>query len=180
MGLEEVKKDIDNKGLMLEKGILAKAQEETKQVLKEASSSLATMQSAAQHKLAAETRTVENREKALANMEAQKLLFDAKKTELKNAYDAAWDKIKTMPQSQKEKILRSLLELARKEIDVAAVYASNADKNLFGNLEVKEANIHGIICENKEGTICIDLTFDTLFTEAREKSLPSVSKMLFD
>ena len=94
-----------------------------------------------------------------------------------------------MKTNEKEKLYQSLLKKAEKEIDVYAVYVNKSDfdvvksiaKSILKNKEsIKEEEIlGGIIAENKDGTIRVDYSFDSLLEEFRQKSLADISEKLF-
>ena len=181
MGLEKIKEEILQKAANAEKQILAEAASKAKQVDAATSQSLSKLESEANQKLSSETKSLESKENAVANMEAQKMLFEAKKQLIDAAYNEAFDRIKSMPRKDRTTLIAKLFEKSSKEIEISVTYANDEDKSMINRGTIKPLkSIGGIICENKDGTIRVDYTFETLFNDIREKTMKEASKILFE
>ena len=181
MGLEKIKEEIMQKAASIEKQILAEAASKVKQVDASTNESLMKLESEHAQRLASEIKSLENRENAIANMESKKMLFEAKKQLIDAAYNEAFDRIKSMPRKDRTAFLAKLFDKASKEIDVHVTYANDEDKSMVNRGTIKPLkSMGGIICENKDGTIRVDYTFETLFNDIREKTMKEASKILFE
>jgi|TARA_Y100000310_G_C20643704_1_gene795399 V/A-type H+-transporting ATPase subunit E len=181
MGLEKIKEEILQKSALSEKSILAEADSKVAKIKAAASEKIKQLEQEAAQKLQAETKSIESRETSLANMESQKMLFEVKKDILDKTYAEAFEKIKNMPKKDREQTIQKLFEAANKEIDVSVVQANDLDKDFLGS-EVKVESLDGdggIICETKDGNIRVNLTFQTIFDDLKEKTVKETSKILF-
>ena len=181
MGLEKIKEEILQKAESAEKAILAEAATKVEQIKNTAKGKIRQLEEAAAQKHSAEQRVIINKEQSLANLEAQKLIFETKRDTLNKTYSQAFEKIKKIPRAEREAIIRKLLQRAQKEIDVKIVYANDTDATFIDkSFTTKPLDTEGgIICETEDGTVRVDYTFSTLFQELREKTIQKTSKILF-
>ena len=180
MGLEKIKEEILHKADAAEKEILAEAGKKVNEIKNNAAAQLKQLENEAARKLEAEMKSLENRENSLANMESRKLLFETRKNLIDHVYGEAFNKIRNMPATEKEDLIKKLIEMAKKEIDVDIVYISEKDKKYCkdgAKIKVIETD-GGIICETKDGNVKVNLTFGTLFADLREKTSKEVSEIL--
>lgn len=182
MGLEKIKEEILQKAAAAEKSILAEVATKVEGIKKKSNEKIVQLEQETSQKLQAEIKTIENRENSLANIEAQKMHFSARKEIMDKVYHETFEKIKKIPKKEREAIIKKLLEMAKNEIDVSVVYANSIDKDFIDtNLTVKPLDTDGgIICETKDGSVRVDYTFASIFQNLREKTIKEVSKILFD
>ena len=73
-----------------------------------------------------------------------------------------------------------LLEKAKSDIEVAKVYCSKKDAKFVKGFDANPIDIiGGLIAENKERTIRVDSSFDTMLESIKEKELQGINKLLF-
>ena len=182
MGLEKIREEILQKAESAEKVILAEAVTKVEQIKNTAKDKIKQLEEEAAQKLDAEKRALINKEQSLANIEAQKLIFETKRGTINNTYNQAFEKIKKISKNEREAIVKKLLEQARKEIDVKVVYANDTDATFIDkSLTIKPLDTEGgIICETEEDTIRVDYTFSTIFQDIRENTIKETSKILFE
>ena len=179
MGLEKIEEEILQKAAATEKGILLEATAKAEAIRNKASEQVKQLESEAAKKLQSELKSLESKETSLANMESQKLFFEAKKEAMDNVYQESLNKIRNMPAKDRKETIEKLIAMAKKEIDVDVVFANDIDKKFCeGNVKDLQTN-GGIICETKDNSVRVNLTFDNLFTDLREKTSKEVSKILF-
>ena len=181
MGLEKIREEILHKADAAEKEILVEAEAKVSSIKSSTASQLRQLEIEAAKKLEAETKNLENRENSLANMESRKMLFETRKNMIDKAYGEAFSKIRNMPDKDREGIIKKLIDAAKKEIDVDVVYVNEKDRKYCkGEAKIKEIQADGgIICETKDGNIRVNLTFEALFADLREKTSREVSEILF-
>ena len=181
MGLEKIKQEILQKAEKAKKEILADASIKVEDLRRKTSDKIRQLEQEALSKLNAEAKLIENREQSHQNMNSQKMLFEAKKEIMDSVYSEAFEKIKKMSKSDREEIIKNLLDRSRKEIDVSAVYANSTDKGFIDSsttLKPLETD-GGIICETKDSSIRVDYTFTSIFDDLKEKTIKDASKILF-
>jgi len=178
MGIEKIKEEILEKAASAEKEILAEASKKVDEIKKDSSEKIKAVQQEFNHRLSIEKKQIESKEVSLANLESQKLEFETKKEILDKVYKEAFDKIKRMSKKDRSPLIKSLLDKASKEIDVAAVYVNDIDKEFVDESASLDTE-GGVICETKDGNVRIDYTFKTLFEDLKEKTIKEVSKLLF-
>ena len=181
MGLEKIKEEILQKATAAEKEILIDAARKVDDIKIKTDEKVRQLEKEALQSLQAEIKAIDNRENSLANIEAQKMLFETKKEIIDNVYEEAFDKIKKMKKQDCEQIIKKLFEKAKNEIAVDVVYANERDKDFIDkDTTIKPLDMDGgIICETKDGTVRIDYTFKTLFEDLKEKTIKETSKILF-
>ncbi|MBI2208097.1 hypothetical protein HYU50_01230 [Candidatus Woesearchaeota archaeon] len=181
MGLEKIKEEILHKADAAEREILMEAEAKVRSIKSNAATQLKQLEIEAAKRLEAEMKNLENRENSLANMESRKMLFETRKNIIDKVYGEAYNKVRNMPAKDREGIIKKLIDAAKKEIDVDVVYVNEKDKKYCkdeAKTKVIEAD-GGIISETKDGNIRVNLTFETLFADLREKTAKEVSETLF-
>ena len=189
MGLEELKKHImDDLNKKVEE-IKRETKSEVDNILNEAKRKVDDYRKYKQEKLNKEKQDMTLREEALVELEGNKLIQEARREAIDDLFNELTKKLSSMKTDEKKKYYQSLLKKAEKEIDVSAVYVNKSDidivksiaKNIVKNKDsIKEEEIlGGIIAENKDGTIRVDYSFDSLLEEFRQKSLADISEKLF-
>lgn|SRR3989338_86076 len=181
MGLEKIKEEILHKADAAERQILIEAEARVSSIKSNAAAHMKQLESEAAKKLDADMKNLENRENSLAGMESRKMLFETRKNIIDEVYDEAFNKIRNMPAKDRESIIKTLIDMAKKEIDVDVVYISEKDKKYCKDeAKIRGMDADGIICETKDGSVRVNLTFGTLFADLREKTAKEVSGILFD
>jgi V/A-type H+-transporting ATPase subunit E len=180
MGLEVVVKDV-----------LARAEEEASRIRQqgtsEADAIIAGAESTARQILAEKKeQTIElterrrNREISSANLEVKRAILNAKKELLEEAYEEALEVLASLPESERETIIKKLLG---SQTESTRVFSNRNDESLVKRISGLEYGgtiscSGGIILENEDGTVLRDLTFDTILSSVRETSLKRLLEIL--
>jgi V/A-type H+-transporting ATPase subunit E len=180
MGLEVVVKDV-----------LARAEEEANRIRhqgqSEADAIIAGAENTARQILAEKReQTIElnkrrkNREISSAHLEVKRSILNAKRELIDRIYYEAIDILTSLPEAERENIIKKLLE---SQNEYARVFSNENDKALVQHISSLEygGTIHcsgGVILENEDGTVLRDLTFDTLLKDVREDSLKKLLETL--
>ena len=181
MSLTEVKEDI-----------LASARQKAEQQRKETLKMIAEIKAKAkdeakqnQEAIAQKTKlllaSIEQQELALARSESKRILLDNQKVSLDKVMQNLQEEIAKLAPKKREQMCSRLLKKAQKELDTKYVYTNEKDKkSITGNIITqKNADIlGGIIAENKDGTVRVNYSFETLVEEIRKKELPKIAKEL--
>jgi V/A-type H+-transporting ATPase subunit E len=121
-----------------------------------------------------------NREISSANLDVKRAILNAKKELLDGVYDEAIEVLASLPESERETIIKKLLE---SQTESTRVFSNKNDEALVRRISSLEYGgtircSGGIMLENEDGTVIRDLTFDTLLRDVREKSLKQLLEIL--
>lgn len=129
----------------------------------------------------------EKKELAAAEFDGKRLMLDKKKELIQKAVNEARAQLQGLSGDARRQLIERLLAEAKREIDVKVIYANQQDKPLLDKLllkekgiAVKEKNVSGgIIAETADGKISVDLSFDMLLQETKERYIQQISEVLF-
>ncbi|MGA7076071.1 MAG: V-type ATP synthase subunit E family protein [Halobacteriota archaeon] len=121
-----------------------------------------------------------NREISSTNLEVKRAILNAKKELVDKVYDEAVGVLASLPESERETIIKKLLE---SQTESTRVFSNTNDESLVKRISRLEYGgtipcSGGIMLENEDGTVIRDLTFDTLLKSVREKSLKQLREIL--
>lgn len=177
MGLEELKQEILNKAKNSADTIIKSAEEEAKKIVNDAKAKVEEYKKAQHSEM---KRKIENMEKlymASANAVAKQILLEKKKQLIEDVFKEA--KKQLIKQRINRKYIEKLLKKAEKEIEINRVYCNKSDTTEIKKYNTKEEETYGIIAENKDGTMRVDLSFDTVLEDIKAKSLHEIADILF-
>ena len=180
MGLEAVKEDIIRSAKEQESALLAEARKEASKIMKDAESKIREIEEKSDAEAKKSIDAIKKQALASGEMESKKLQLEAKKQAIERAFEEAKKSLESMDDKKRELLIKNLLEKAKKEIDVACIYCNNRDAKLLKGIKTENADISGgIIAENKETTIRVDYSFDTLLESIKDSEMQNISKLLF-
>ena len=180
MNLEPVKEEILGNAQEQAKQMLAEARKEASIILKEAEKKLQSLQESSDAAAKKTIETIKRQEIAAGELESKKMLLEAKKQMIERAFDDARKQIESLDDKKKEILLKKLLESTQKEMSVASVYCSTKDMKFFKGTSAFAAEmLGGFIAENKEKTIRVDCSFDSLLQSIKDSEMQSLNSMLF-
>ncbi len=180
MGLEVVVQDV-----------LARGEEEANHIKQEgadeANAIIATAENTA-HQILKEKREQaidqidrrRNREISSANLDVKRAILNTKKELLDGIYNAAIEALASLPEPEREIIIKKLLE---SQTEFTRVFSNKNDEALVRRISHLEYGgtiscSGGVMLENEDGTVIRDLTIDTLLSDVREKSLKQLLEIL--
>lgn len=117
-----------------------------------------------------------------ANLEVKRITLNKRKDLLDKVYAQTVEKIKSMPASKKEELLKNIIN--KYEASGARVYSSKDSEDIVkkltslsyaGNLDT----IGGIVLENEDGTVRLDFTYNSILKNVYERSLKQISDILY-
>ena len=74
---------------------------------------------------------------------------------------------------------RLAIQKAKKDIDIAHVYCNSMDAKYLKNFDAQAVNIiGGLMAENKEKTIRVDYSFETIIENIKDSELHEINKLL--
>lgn len=127
---------------------------------------------------------IERQELSQAKLDAKNSLLKAKKELIEESFAKARQKLLKLGQEEKKNILATMLKRAQSQIKAAHAYCSKDDVQLvkkLGNFSVNAASISGgLIAENEQKTIRLDLSYESILERVKEEHLTVIHKILFE
>lgn len=185
MGLNEVIQEILNSAQKEVAAIEKQAREESGAILSRAKAEVKEKEEIAAQDFARVKEALEKRMTSSANLESKKMIQDVKRNLLDQVYKDAEEKLQNLDAKNREVFMKSLAVSAKKEMDaIATIYCNKKDlkaaQSAFSGANIKETNIlGGVILENKEKTVRIDLSFGQMLATVRDQKLKEISEQLF-
>ena len=180
MGLETVKDEILNTAKEQSDSLIAEARREANRIIRETEKKIEEMREKSESETKRMLDTIKRQELANAELENKKMLLEAKKQIIDNVFDEARKKLANLDDKKKEFYIKKLLEKAKKDIEVVHLYSNKNDTRFLRGFDVKTIDIiGGVMAENKEKTIRVDYSFDTILESIKESELQNISKILF-
>ncbi|MCX8146925.1 MAG: V-type ATP synthase subunit E family protein [Candidatus Woesearchaeota archaeon] len=183
MGLEEVKREIIEKAEKEARGIIEEGRKESNAIIEEINQKISEYRKEAENEAEKIIETMERREIAGVEFDVKKMMLDKKKEVIDSVFSYVKKKLIEMPEKQRERYIRSLVEKAKSEIKVKCIYGNKQDKKIIEKIpavKYKEADIcGGIIAENEDGTIRIDYSYDEILEQIQKENLRQIAEMLF-
>ncbi len=180
MGLEEVKEEILNSARNNSSDVIEEAKKEAQQIIIKAKTRVNEYKKKLEDD---KSKLIENLEKmkvAQARSEAKKLVLEKKKEIIEGVFEQIKQKLAALNDSERKKYIQKLIEKAKDEIEIATVYCNKKDKRLLQDFKCEEASIiGGIMVENKNKSVRVDYSFETLLSNIKESSLQEIAKILF-
>ena len=180
MGLESVKEEIIRNAKEQSNSLLAEARKEANKIMKEAEAKVEGLKAKSEADAKKIIDTIKKQELASSELESRKLVLDAKKQAIENVIADARKKLEALDEKKREAYIKKLLDKCSKEIDFAFVYCSKKDAKFVKGCEIINPDLFGgLIAENRERTIRVDYSFETLLESIKESELQNISKILF-
>ena len=180
MGLEAVKEEILNSAKEQANSLIAEARKEANRIARETEKKTEELQGKSDAETKKAFDTIKRQELASAELDNKKMLLGAKKQIIEAAFAEARKKLENLDDKKIEAIIKKLLEKAKNEIEIAKVYCNKRDAKLVKGMSSQAIDIiGGLIVENKDGTVRIDYSFDTMLDSIKENELQNISKVLF-
>ncbi|MBI2541783.1 hypothetical protein HYV80_03690 [Candidatus Woesearchaeota archaeon] len=180
MGIETVKEEILNSAKEQSSSLIAEARKESNRIARETEKKIEEMRAKSEADAKRIMDAIKRQELASAELDNKKLLLGAKKQAIENVFAESRKKLESMDDKKRELIVKKLLDKAKSEIEIANVYCNKKDSKSFKGMNVEILDmIGGLIAENKEGTVRIDYSFDTMLQSIKENELQNINKTLF-
>lgn len=183
MGLEKVVHDIEARARTHSDEIIKNAEHEARLILNEASERAAKAESDAIASLKKDFEQRRAHELAKAEIEAKKLVLNAQKEILVSVREKAKQQLEALPDDVNRKILDSLLQEAEKDLQKGHLFCSDKDKGFLSAFKAFSykggAKGGGILVENLDQTVRLDLRYPTLLEDVWDKNTGEIAKVLF-
>ncbi len=180
MGIEKVKEEVLAKARKQSSAILAEAKKEADEIIRNAEKKAEERRKKTIDEAERELSEAKTRELSSAELEAMKMLLEAKKRIIENAFEEAIQTISKYPASTRKQHIKSLINKAKSQIEISKILCNEKDiKNIEGYMAFPTETSGGIIAENKDRTIRVDYSYDAILSKTREETLKDVAKILF-
>jgi len=182
MGLEIVVKDIQEGARAEASRIKAEGDAKASEILNEAKEIQKKMLGDSLAKAEEDLQSLHQQVISSANLEVKRITLNKRKELLDTVYKQTIEKIKSMPASKKEELLKHILN--KHEASGARVYSSKDSEqivkkltslNYAGNID----SIGGVVLDNEDGTVRLDFTYDSILENVYEHSLKQISDILY-
>lgn len=182
MGLEIVVKDIQEGARAEVSRIKAEGDAKASEIINEAKEIQKKMLGDSLAKAEEDLQSLHQQVISSANLEVKRITLNKRKELLDTVYIQTVEKIKSMPVSKKEELLKTILN--KHEASGARVYSSKDSEGAVKKLTSlsyagKIDSIGGVVLENEEGTVRLDFTYDSILNKVYERSLKQISDILY-
>jgi V/A-type H+-transporting ATPase subunit E len=183
MGLEELKEEILEKANAFARKLIDEGNWEAGKIAKETDAQVRDLLEKSDLETSKLIESMERKEVSGAEFDAKKAKLDMKKEMVEKAFSNVEASLSEMPEKKREQYIRKLVEKAKKEIEVAFVYAKSDDRKIIekmSGVKYKPADITGgIIAENKDGSIRVDYSYDEMLDSIKKESMQEIAEKLF-
>jgi V/A-type H+-transporting ATPase subunit E len=163
---------------------IATAEKERATILHQADETIANRKKAQEKELEIALKRLRQQEISSAELEAKRIVLNAKKEVLDRSYQETLKDLESMSETEKTKVYQTILGKAKKIISKPKVICPRGESRLVQKdseiTSVTEADMApGLILESQDGTIRLDYRFNTMLGSVWEKELKNVSNVLF-
>ncbi len=184
MALDDVKLEITRAGEQKAASILAEADTEIAAIMATADAEISTMNEKEDKRLAESIERLKRQELSSAELESKKIVLAKKKEILNRAFSETLEALESASDAEKLAVYKKMVAVASSVIANPKVYvpagcaATAAD---LGASEVISDNkiSAGIILENDDGTLQIDMQYKTILQAIWDREMKSLSDILF-
>jgi V/A-type H+-transporting ATPase subunit E len=182
MALDKVVGDIlDSAKADADKSIKS-AEEEKSSILKAADESIAVKGKERDKELQDALRRLRQQEISSAELEAKRIVLNAKKEMLDKSFQATLKELKALDKDTKSELYGKIIADSKKVISNPKVYCPRGEKPLLAGKadNVIETDMDvGLVLESASGDIRLDYRFRSLLESVWEKELKNISAVLF-
>jgi len=180
MGLEVVVKDVLTRGEEEANRIWQEGTDEANAIVAGAEKAARQIREEKREQTTEQIERRKNREISSANLDVKRAILNAKKDLLDRVYDDAIEKLASLPESEREKIIKQLLQ---SQTDSTRVFSNENHESLVKRISSLEYGgtiqcSGGVMLENEDGTVLRDMTFDSLLKNVRDNSLKQILQIL--
>jgi V/A-type H+-transporting ATPase subunit E len=164
---------------------IQEAEKERARILQETDLKIEKMQKAEEKELQDALLRMRRQELSSAELEAKRIVLNQRKDLLNRTFEEMLAELSAMPPAEKSALYKKILAEGKKIIPMPRVFCPKGEADLLAGLRgcesLTETNMEsGLILENKDGTVRLDLRFRTILESIWEKEQKSISAVLFD
>jgi len=184
MALDEVISSV-TESAQAKAGVLsAEAEKERAAILKQADDKIAAKRLAQQKQLEAALKRLKQQELSSAELEAKRIVLNAKKDVMDRSFQEALNSLLNMDEGNRGRMYRKILEGGKTVIRSPKVFCPRGESKLIGGIaglgKVEETDMEaGLILEDATGNVRLDYRFRVILEGVWDKELKNVSNILF-
>jgi len=184
MALDCVTKEIIASADKAARDIESQADSEVKAILSEADALIADMKGKEDKKLKESVERLKRQELSSAELESKKIVLSKKKEVLAKAFESALNNLESAPEDVKleqyKKMVKSVKTVIDKPKAIMSVNDSFTAKDLGVKSVEKDPRIRaGIIFQSEDGTIEVDMQYETILQTIWDREIKNLSDILF-
>ncbi|NLI74548.1 MAG: hypothetical protein GX369_07250 [Euryarchaeota archaeon] len=184
MALDKVANEILESARQEGNLLIQEAEKERARILKEADQEIEKMRKANEKELQETILRMRRQEQSSAELESKKIVLNKRKEILNRTFDEILEEFSTLPPAEKTVLYKGILAEGMKIIPNPKVFCPKGETELLseskGYESLNESDMDsGLILENDDGTVHLDLRFRTLLENMWEKELREISTILF-
>ena len=180
MGLEVVKEEIISSAKEQANSLLAEARKEANKIMKEAEKEVEVIKEKSEAETKKVIEIIKLQEISSAELENKKKILEAKKQVIEGVFSEAKNRVEKLDEKRREYYIKKLIEKVKSELEAAHMYCNKKDIKFLKGFEAEHINIAGgLIAENKEKSIRVDYSFDTMLENIKDMELQNINKILF-
>ncbi|MCL2712338.1 MAG: hypothetical protein FWD37_03570 [Methanomassiliicoccaceae archaeon] len=184
MALDNVTKDITNSVKASVKAIEAERDAEVAKILAEADSVISDMKAKEDKKLKEAIEQLGRQVLSSAELESKKIVLSKKKEILEKAFAGSLASLESASAATRKKQYKQMVDAAKKVIDNPKAYCAKGESITaedigVSKLEKVSSITGGLILENKDGTIQVDMQYRTILQTVWDREMKGLSDILF-
>lgn len=184
MALDEVIENVTESAKVKAQAMLQEAEMEKTAILKQADEKVAAKRLVQQKELEVALKRLKQQEISSAELEAKRIVLNAKKDVMDRSFQVALSSLTNMDQGNRGRMYRKILEGGKTVIKSPKVYCPRGESKLISGVmglgKVEETDMEtGLILEDASGTVRLDYRFRVLLESVWDKELKNVSNILF-
>lgn len=181
MGFDQLKKNVQKKAEEEKKGLIDEAKQKAEKIRSEAQEECDKLEKDMRQEVAETTEQMKKQAEASAKLEVKKRALSVRKEMIETAFEKAREEIPTKPGTEdRENLIKGLLRKAEAQLTIARVHCNQTDAAFVQGYPTHDMDIlGGLVAEDENGEYRIDLTFENLLEEIKEKRLSRINESLF-
>lgn len=182
--MDEVINNITDSAQVKARELSAEAEKERSAILKQADDKIAAKRLAQQKDLETALKRLKQQEISSAELEAKRIVLNAKKDVMDRSFQVALDSLLSMDEGNRGRMYRKILEGGKTVIQSPKVYCPRGESKLISGVAglgtVEETDMEtGLVLEDATGNVRLDYRFRVLLESVWDKELKNVSNILF-
>ncbi|MDR3282543.1 MAG: hypothetical protein LBS92_02900 [Candidatus Methanoplasma sp.] len=184
MALDNVTKEIVASADLKVSEINAEKDREVSAIRAEADAAIAEMKEKEDKKLTGSVERLRRQERSSAELESKKVVLSKKKEILAQAFESALAELESAPDAEKLERHRQMVKSAKSVIGPSKALVSKNDKFTAKDLGVKSVAVDGrirsgLILQSEDGTVEVDMQYETLLQAIWDREIKALSDILF-
>jgi V/A-type H+-transporting ATPase subunit E len=184
MALDEVIGNITEGAQAQAKALIQEAEKDKASILQQAEEKVNAKRLAQQKELEVSLKRLKQQEISSAELEAKRIVLNAKKDVLDRSFQVALSSLLNMDEGNRGRMYRKILGVGTTVIKSPVVYCPRGESKLISGMaglgKVEEIDMEaGVILEDASGTVRLDYRFRVILESVWDKELKNVSNILF-